>query len=177
MRKYNINHQLRNFQFDFLYLQAIKRLIVKVVIQRVTSASVKLEGVVRSEIGSGLLIYAGFEETDNDDDIDWLCKKILQLRIFSDRSGVMNLSVTDVGGEILVVSQFTLHARTRKGNRPSYIRAARPEIAVPLYNNFVDRLSGLLGREIGTGEFGSSMQVESVNDGPVTILIDTKDKE
>jgi D-aminoacyl-tRNA deacylase len=150
---------------------------MRAVIQRVSRASVTIKNEIRSEIGTGLLVLVGIEEPDNDTDIEWLCNKIVQLRIFDDDEGVMNLSVLDVGGSILAVSQFTLHAKTRKGNRPSYIRAAHPSIAVPLYNSFVERLSLLLGREVGTGEFGAMMQIELVNDGPVTIIIDTKEKE
>jgi D-tyrosyl-tRNA(Tyr) deacylase len=150
---------------------------MRAVIQRVTRASVTIGGQLRSEIGNGLLILAGIEESDSADDIEWLSSKIVQLRIFDDENGVMNLSVSDTGGNIMVVSQFTLHAKTKKGNRPSYIRAAHPDIAIPVYNMFVNRLSQLMGKEIKTGEFGAMMQVESVNDGPVTILIDTKEKE
>ncbi|HEX2975239.1 MAG TPA: D-aminoacyl-tRNA deacylase [Bacteroidales bacterium] len=150
---------------------------MRAVIQRVTSASVAIGEQVRSEIGPGLLVLIGIEEADDESDIEWLTSKIVQLRIFDDKDGVMNLSVTDVGGNILVVSQFTLHAKTKKGNRPSYIKAARPEIAVPLYNRFVGRLSLLMGKEIPTGEFGAMMKVGLVNDGPVTIIIDTKEKE
>lgn len=150
---------------------------MRVVIQRVSRASVTIKNRVRSEIGTGLLVFVGIEESDNDADIEWLCNKIVQLRIFNDSNEVMNLSVLDKGGDILAISQFTLHAKTRKGNRPSYIRAATPEIAIPLYNSFVTRLSQLLGKQIGTGEFGEMMQTELVNDGPVTIIIDTKDKE
>lgn len=150
---------------------------MRVVIQRVTKASVTIGGKLKSQIGNGLLVLAGFEEEDNNADIEWLSSKIVQLRIFNDANGVMNLSVAETGGEILVVSQFTLHAKTKKGNRPSYIRAAHPDIAVPLYNSFVEKLGAVLGKEIKTGEFGAMMQVESVNDGPVTILIDTREKE
>lgn len=150
---------------------------MRAVIQRASRASVKINDKIISEIGHGLLVFVGIEGSDNDEDVEWLCHKIVQLRIFDDSGNVMNLSVTDTGGEILAVSQFTLHAKTKKGNRPSYIRAAPPEIAIPLYNNFVTRLSGLLGKEIGTGKFGAMMQIELVNDGPVTIIIDTKDKE
>ncbi len=149
---------------------------MRVVIQRVSRASVTIKNKVKSEIGGGLLIFVGIEETDNDSDIEWLCNKIVQLRIFNDNNEVMNLSVQESGGSLLAVSQFTLHAKTRKGNRPSYIRAARPEIAIPLYNRFIDRLSQLMGRETASGEFGAMMQVELVNDGPVTIIIDTKEK-
>lgn len=150
---------------------------MRAVIQRVTRASVTIGGKLKSGIGEGLLVLAGFEESDNNDDIEWLSNKIVQLRIFNDSNGVMNLSVLDTEGEILVVSQFTLHAKTKKGNRPSYIRAAHPDIAVPLYNMFVEQLGNVLGKEIKTGEFGAMMQVESVNDGPVTIIIDTKERE
>ena len=150
---------------------------MRAVIQRVSRASVTINNKLRSEIGPGLLVFIGIEESDNNTDIEWLCNKIIQLRIFNDSNEVMNLSVTETGGSILAISQFTLHAKTRKGNRPSYIRAARPETAIPLYNNFVSRLSQLFGKEIGTGEFGEMMQVELVNNGPVTIIIDTKEKE
>jgi D-tyrosyl-tRNA(Tyr) deacylase len=152
-------------------------ILMRAVIQRVSRASVTIGNIIRSEIGMGLLVLTGIEESDNEADIEWLCNKIVQLRIFNDSNEVMNLSVTDVGGSILVISQFTLHAKTRKGNRPSYIRAARPETAVLLYNNFVKKLSLLLGKEVRTGEFGAMMQVELINDGPVTIIIDTKEKE
>ncbi len=150
---------------------------MRAVIQRVTKASVTINNRVRSEIGTGLLVLVGIEDTDDDTDIEWLCGKIVQLRIFNDSNEVMNLSVLDVDGNILVISQFTLHAKTKKGNRPSYIRAAHSDIAIPLYNRFVSGLTQLLGKEVGTGEFGAMMQVESVNDGPVTIIIDTKNKE
>lgn len=150
---------------------------VRVVIQRVNKASVTIQGKIKSRIGRGLLVLIGIEESDNEADSEWLCNKIVQLRVFDDSNGVMNLSLLDSGGEILVVSQFTLHARTKKGNRPSYIRAAPPEIAIPLYNSFIARISGLLGKEIATGQFGAMMQVDLTNDGPVTIIIDTKEKE
>jgi D-aminoacyl-tRNA deacylase len=150
---------------------------MRAVIQRVTRASVSIGNRIKSEIGSGLLVLVGIEEADSGADIEWLCNKIVQLRIFNDSNEVMNLSVLETGGSILAISQFTLHAKTRKGNRPSYIKAARPETAIPLYNSFVHTLSMLLGKEIGTGEFGAMMQVELVNDGPVTIIIDTKEKE
>lgn len=150
---------------------------MRAVIQRVSGASVKIKNMVKSEIGPGLLVFAGIEEADNEADVEWLCNKIVQLRIFNDSNDVMNLSVQETGGSIMAISQFTLHAKTRKGNRPSYIRAARPEVAVPLYNCFVSRLSRLLGKVISTGEFGAMMQVELINDGPVTIIIDTKEKE
>ena len=151
--------------------------IMRVVIQRVRRASVTIRDKLKSEIGTGLLVLIGIEESDNDTDIEWLCNKIIQLRIFNDSNEIMNLSVLDIGGNILAISQFTLHAKTKKGNRPSYIRAAHPDIAIPLYNKFVIRLSHLMGKEVGTGEFGAMMQIELVNDGPVTIIIDTKEKE
>lgn len=150
---------------------------MRTVIQRVTRASVTVEGRILSETGPGLLVLLGIEDSDGNNDIEWLCNKIVQLRIFNDKDGVMNLSVQETGGGIMVISQFTLHARTKKGNRPSYIKAARPEVAIPLYNSFVRRLTALLGREIATGEFGAMMQVELINDGPVTVIIDTKEKE
>jgi D-tyrosyl-tRNA(Tyr) deacylase len=145
-----------------------------VVIQRVAEASVKIEGKVKSEIGVGLLILVGIEEADVEEDISWLSKKIANLRIFPDENQVMNKSVMDVAGEVLLISQFTLHASTKKGNRPSYIKAARPEVAIPLYENFIHNLESELGKPIGTGEFGADMKVALVNDGPVTILIDSK---
>ena len=150
---------------------------MRAVIQRVTRASVSINNKIRSEIGIGLLVLAGFEEKDNETDIEWLCNKIVNLRIFDDSNNVMNISILDVGGDILAISQFTLHAKTKKGNRPSYIKAARPEIAKSLYDSFIIRLSDLFGKKVGTGEFGAMMQVELVNDGPVTIIIDTKEKE
>lgn len=150
---------------------------MRAVIQRVSRASVTIKNTIKSEIGHGLLVLVGIEESDNASDIEWLCNKIVQLRIFNDSNEVMNLSVKETGGSILAISQFTLHAKTRKGNRPSYIRAAPPDVAIPLYNEFVRVLSGVLGKEIGTGEFGAMMQIELVNDGPVTIIIDTKEKE
>jgi D-tyrosyl-tRNA(Tyr) deacylase len=150
---------------------------MKAVIQRVSKASVKTDKGIISEIGKGLMILIGIEEADNREDIDWLCNKIVQLRIFNDSKGVMNLSILETGGEILAISQFTLHAKTKKGNRPSYIRAANPDIAIPLYNSFIKSLSQLLGREVKTGIFGAMMQVGLTNDGPVTIIIDTKNRE
>jgi D-tyrosyl-tRNA(Tyr) deacylase len=150
---------------------------MRTVIQRVARATVSINDQKKSEIGKGLLILLGIEESDDKPDIEWLCSKIIQLRIFNDHDDIMNLSVLDTGGSIMVISQFTLHAKTRKGNRPSYIRAAHPDKAIPLYNTFVSRLSELLGKEVATGEFGAMMQVELVNDGPVTIIIDTKEKE
>jgi len=149
---------------------------MRAVIQRVSRASVTIKKKIKSEIGIGLLVLVGFEESDNDNDVDWLCNKIVHLRIFNDRDQVMNLSVQEVGGEILAISQFTLHAKTRKGNRPSYIRAANPDIAIPLYNMFISALSHQMGRKVSSGEFGAMMQIELVNEGPVTIIIDTKEK-
>lgn len=148
---------------------------MRLVIQRVRHAGVKIEGETVGSIGQGLLILVGIEEADGHEDIDWLCRKVTAMRIFDDENGVMNRSVTDINGQILVVSQFTLMASTRKGNRPSYIRAARPETAIPLYNAFVAQLQQLTGKDIPTGVFGADMQVELVNDGPVTILMDSKD--
>ena len=150
---------------------------MRVVIQRVSHASVTIDGAVKSAIGWGLLVLVGIEEADGDEDIDWLSQKIVRLRIFDDENGVMNRSVQDVGGDILVVSQFTLHAMTKKGNRPSYIRAAGPAIAVPLYERFCQAVSQQLGRPVATGTFGADMKVELLNDGPVTICMDTKHKE
>lgn len=150
---------------------------MRAVIQRVSRASVKSDKGVLSEINAGLLVLAGFEESDNNEDIEWLSNKIVQLRIFNDSNDVMNLSISETAGDIIVVSQFTLHAKTKKGNRPSYIRAAQPATAIPLYNRLISRLSELLGKPVGSGEFGAMMLVEIYNDGPVTIIIDTKNKE
>jgi D-tyrosyl-tRNA(Tyr) deacylase len=150
---------------------------MRVLIQRVKRASVTIDGNIKSAISNGLLIFVGVENEDNADDIEWLCNKVTNLRIFNDEQGVMNKSVVDVGGEILVVSQFTLHASTKKGNRPSYIKAAKPDVSVPLYEEFCAALSRQTGKEVQTGEFGADMQVELVNDGPVTIWIDSKTKE
>lgn len=150
---------------------------MRIVIQRVSHASVTIEGHCKSSIGKGMLILVGIEESDGQEDIDWLCKKIVNLRIFDDENGVMNKSILEDGGEILVISQFTLHASTRKGNRPSYIKAAKPDVSIPLYEQFCKDLSGALGKEIGTGTFGADMKVELLNDGPVTICMDTKNKE
>ena len=149
---------------------------MKAVIQRVRSASVEIDGHIKSEIGDGLLVLLGIEEADNSEDIGWLSTKIVNLRIFNDDQGVMNVSVLESKGEVLVVSQFTLHASTKKGNRPSYIKAARPDVAIPLYEKFVSSLGQLLGKPVLTGEFGADMQVRLVNDGPVTIIIDSKDR-
>lgn len=150
---------------------------MRAIIQRVTEASVSIDQKKYSCINGGLLVLIGVENSDTKEDAEWLCKKISQLRIFNDDKGIMNLSVRDISGEILVVSQFTLHALTKKGNRPSYIKAASPEIAIPLYEHFIHELQTELGKEIQTGIFGAMMQIKLVNDGPVTILIDTKNKE
>lgn len=146
------------------------------VIQRVSSCSVTIEGVVKSSIERGILVLVGIEDADTDEDIDWLSSKIVSIRIFDDAEGVMNFSVLEVGGDVLVVSQFTLHASTKKGNRPSYIKAAKPPIAIPLYEKFVTEMKSKMGKPVMTGEFGADMKVSLLNDGPVTILIDTKNK-
>ena len=146
------------------------------VIQRVSSASVTIDGNVKSSIGKGLLILVGIEDADNQEDIDWLANKVVNLRIFNDSEGVMNVSVKDEGGDIIAVSQFTLHASTKKGNRPSYIKASKPDIAIPLYEKFVKALESNLEKPIQTGEFGADMKVSLLNDGPVTIVIDTKNR-
>ncbi|MBO4613453.1 MAG: D-tyrosyl-tRNA(Tyr) deacylase [Bacteroidaceae bacterium] len=150
---------------------------MRVVIQRVGEASVSIGGRVKSQIQGGMLILLGIEDADTQEDIEWLCRKIIGLRIFDDAEGVMNRNILDAGGDIIVVSQFTLMASTKKGNRPSYIRAARPETAISLYEAFCQHLSALLGKPVGMGEFGADMQVSLLNDGPVTICIDTKNKE
>jgi len=147
------------------------------VIQRVSSASVSIEGKVKSSIGKGLLVLVGIEDADTQEDIDWLANKIVNLRIFNDSEGVMNISVKDEAGDIIAVSQFTLHASTKKGNRPSYSKASKPEVAIPLYEKFVKALEVNLEKPIQTGEFGADMKVSLLNDGPVTIVIDTKDKK
>ena len=150
---------------------------MRTVIQRVTQASVTIGGQVKSSIGTGLLILLGIGKDDTEEDINWLIKKIIALRIFNDEMGVMNRSIMDISGEILVVSQFTLMASYKKGNRPSWIHAAPHELSIPLYNHFCDALSEAMGKTIGTGEFGADMKVELLNDGPVTISMDTKNKE
>ena len=150
---------------------------MRIVIQRVLSASVDISGVRKSEIGQGLMILVGVCDEDTDEDIEYLCQKVVKLRIFDDSEGVMNLPVTEVpGSSILVVSQFTLMASTKKGNRPSYIHASRPEFAVPMYEKFIAKLQSLFGKEIQTGEFGADMQVSLINDGPVTIIMDSKQR-
>jgi D-tyrosyl-tRNA(Tyr) deacylase len=146
------------------------------VIQRVSESSVKIEGKIKAEIGLGLMILLGIEDADGSEDIEWLSKKIVNLRIFPDENGVMNRSVLEVGGEILLISQFTLHASTKKGNRPSYIKAAKPDIAIPIYEKMISAFETELGKSIGTGEFGADMKVSLINDGPVTIVIDTKNR-
>ena len=150
---------------------------MRIVIQRVSHASVTINGTVKSEIDKGFLVLLGIEEKDASEDIEWLCKKIIGLRVFDDSEGVMNRSIIDENGDILVISQFTLMASYKKGNRPSYIRAAKHEISIPLYNEFCAKLSLSLGKEVKTGEFGADMKVELLNDGPVTICMDTKNKE
>ena len=150
---------------------------MRAVIQRVSHASVSIEGDVRSSIQGGYLILLGIENADTEEDIDWLTRKIISLRVFDDEEGVMNRNIMDAGGDIIVVSQFTLMGSCKKGNRPSWIRAAGHEVAIPLYEKFVKKLSEGLGKEVGTGEFGANMKVELLNDGPVTIYLDTKNKE
>ena len=150
---------------------------MRLLIQRVKEAQVAIGGRIHSQISQGLLLLLGIEESDSQEDIDFLCKKTTQIRLFNDANGVMNLSVKEVEGEVLIVSQFTLHASTKKGNRPSYIKAARPEVAIPIYEAFIKQVESLLGKRVPTGQFGAMMQVSLCNDGPVTILIDTKNKE
>ncbi|MBO4244175.1 MAG: D-tyrosyl-tRNA(Tyr) deacylase [Bacteroidales bacterium] len=150
---------------------------MKIVVQRVTQASVTIDGKVKGEIKDGFMILAGFVDDDTDQDLEWIAGKIVGLRVFNDQQGVMNLSIQDTGGDILLISQFTLHALTKKGNRPSYIMAAKPEIAKPLYNKFIGVLEKHLGKPISTGEFGADMKVSLLNDGPVTIIIDSKDRK
>ncbi|MCL3780202.1 D-tyrosyl-tRNA(Tyr) deacylase [Prolixibacteraceae bacterium JC049] len=149
---------------------------MRIVIQRVSEASVTINNQVKSSINQGLMILLGIEEVDTQEDIEWLCKKTVNLRIFADEEGVMNRSVLDIDGELLVVSQFTLHANTKKGNRPSYIRAAKPDFSIPMYEKFVAHLEQIAQKEVKTGEFGTNMQVALINDGPVTIIMDSKDK-
>ncbi|HHU96456.1 MAG: D-aminoacyl-tRNA deacylase [Bacteroidota bacterium] len=150
---------------------------MRLLIQRVSHAEVEIKGEKKSGINEGLLLLVGIEEADEEEDIDFLCKKTINLRIFDDENGVMNRSVMDIGGDILVVSQFTLHASTKKGNRPSYLRAAKPDISIPLYEKFCETLTKMFGKPVQTGEFGADMKVHLVNDGPVTIWIDSKVKE
>jgi D-tyrosyl-tRNA(Tyr) deacylase len=160
-----------------LFLQTGKVTIMKVVIQRVSGADVTSDGKLQAKINTGLLVLLGIEDADTTTDVDWLAAKIVNLRIFNDPDGVMNVSVKEINGEILLVSQFTLHASTKKGNRPSYIKASKPTVAIPLYQNLIARLSTELGRPVQTGVFGADMKVGLVNDGPVTIIIDSKTKE
>ena len=150
---------------------------MKIVIQRVSSASVTIDSEIVADIQKGLLVLVGIEDADTKEDIDWLCQKIINIRIFGDENDVMNLSVKDSDGDVIVVSQFTLQALTKKGNRPSYIKASKPEIAIPLYDNFVNSLEIELGKKVQTGVFGADMKVALLNDGPVTIIIDSKNKE
>ncbi len=150
---------------------------MRIVIQRVTEASVMVDGSITGAIGTGLLVLMGIEDADTDEDIDWLSNKVVNLRIFNDADGVMNLGVKDVAGDILLVSQFTLHASTKKGNRPSYIKASKPDFAVPIYEKMIRKLEQDLGKKIMTGIFGADMKVRLVNDGPVTIVIDSKNRE
>ena len=159
------------------YLCINRKSIMRIVIQRVSKASVTIADKVKSAIGKGYLILLGIEETDSSADVDWLVRKVIGLRVFDDEQGVMNRSIMDAGGEVLVISQFTLFASYKKGNRPSWLRAAKHEISVPLYEEFCQKLSQELGKPVGTGEFGAYMQVELLNDGPVTICMDTKNKE
>ena len=150
---------------------------MRVVIQRVTQASVNINSIIKSEIKTGLLVLVGIEDADTDEDIEWLSNKIVNLRIFDDENKVPNISVKDIAGDILLVSQFTLHAATKKGNRPSYIKASKPEIAIPLYKKMIAQLEIDLGKKVYTGEFGADMKVSLLNDGPVTIMIDSKNRE
>lgn len=150
---------------------------MRAVIQRVSQASVTINGAIKAEIGSGFMILLGVETEDTPEDVEWLCAKIASLRVFGDENGMMNLDITAAGGNVLLISQFTLHAQYKKGNRPSFIRAARPEQAIPLYEAFISNLSAKLGRPVATGTFGADMKVALINDGPVTIIMDTKNKE
>jgi D-aminoacyl-tRNA deacylase len=150
---------------------------MRVVIQRVSEASVTINGNIKSSIGLGYLVLAGFEEADTTEDLEWTAAKLVNLRVFTDEQGLMNLSVKDVSGDIIIVSQFTLHAMTKKGNRPSFIKAAKPDVAIPLYEQFIKRVETELGKPVGTGQFGADMKVVLVNDGPVTIVIDSKNRE
>ena len=150
---------------------------MRALIQRVKEASVTIDGKVKSAIQSGMLIFLGIEDADNNQEVEWLARKVTNLRIFNDEDGVMNKSVKEVNGEILLISQFTLHASTKKGNRPSYIKAAKPPVAIPLYEQFIHQLEGELGKTIGSGIFGADMKVALINDGPVTIFIDSKNRE
>ena len=150
---------------------------MRVVIQRVSKSSVTIDGYVKGSIGSGLLVLVGIEDADTAEDVEWIAAKIVNFRIFNDAAGVMNVSVKDSGGDVLLISQFTLHASTKKGNRPSYIKAARPEVAIPIYEQLIEQLQKQLEKPIQTGTFGADMKVELVNDGPVTLVVDSKNKE
>lgn len=150
---------------------------MRVVVQRVNEASVTINNEIVSKIGKGLLVLVGVEDEDTQEDINWLCQKITQLRIFDDENGIMNKSIKDINGDLIIVSQFTLHASTKKGNRPSYIKAAKPDIAIPLYESFVSTMEDYLEKSVGKGRFGADMKVQLINDGPVTIWIDSKNKE
>ncbi|HLT65510.1 MAG TPA: D-aminoacyl-tRNA deacylase [Flavobacterium sp.] len=150
---------------------------MRVVVQRVNEASVTINNEIVSKIEKGLLVLVGVEDEDTQEDINWLCQKITQLRIFDDENGIMNKSIKDINGDLIIVSQFTLHASTKKGNRPSYIKAAKPDIAIPLYESFVSTMEDYLGKSVGKGRFGADMKVQLINDGPVTIWIDSKNKE
>jgi D-tyrosyl-tRNA(Tyr) deacylase len=150
---------------------------MRVVLQRVSEASVTIDQKIKSEIGAGLLLLVGIEADDNQEDVEWLCRKIVQLRIFNDAEGKMNLSVQDIGGDVLIISQFTLHAQCKKGNRHSFIKADRPEQSIPLYEAFIAEMEKQLGKAVGSGIFGADMKVDLINDGPVTILFDTKHKD
>jgi D-tyrosyl-tRNA(Tyr) deacylase len=150
---------------------------MRLVLQRVSEASVSIDQKIKSAIGPGLLLLVGIESDDNQEDVEWLCKKIVQLRIFNDAEGKMNLSIQDIGGDVLIISQFTLHAQCKKGNRPSFIKAARPEQSIPLYEAFIAEMEKQLGKAVGSGIFGADMKVALINDGPVTILFDTKNKD
>jgi D-tyrosyl-tRNA(Tyr) deacylase len=154
-----------------------KTLLMKAVIQRVTSCSVTIDNKVVANIQKGLLVLVGFEDADNNEDLNWLTSKIANLRIFGDENDVMNLSLKEVGGDMIIVSQFTLHANTKKGNRPSYIKAAKAEVAIPLYEAFIAQMESELSKKVQTGKFGADMKIALLNDGPVTIIIDTKNKE
>lgn len=162
--------------FDFRLFN-FKTLLMKAIIQRVSSCSVTIDNKVVANIQKGLLVLVGFEDADNKEDINWLTAKIANLRIFGDENEVMNLSLKEVGGDMIIVSQFTLHANTKKGNRPSYIKAAKAEVAIPLYEAFITQMETELGKKVQTGQFGADMKVALINDGPVTIIIDTKNKE
>jgi len=162
--------------FDFRLFN-FKTLLMKAVIQRVSSCSVTIDNKVVANIQKGLLVLVGFEDADNNEDLIWLTSKIANLRIFGDENEVMNLSLKEVGGDMIIVSQFTLHANTKKGNRPSYIKAAKAEVAIPLYEAFITQMETDLGKKVQTGQFGADMKVALLNDGPVTIIIDTKNKE